>query len=98
MRIDQSYLTLGSMVGTSWRPAKTRIFRSPTRSNAPADPAATAIPRANRTRARNVLMVAFPFLRDQLGDGVGHEAAGEQDRAARDRGHAAAHQIGRAHV
>jgi len=34
MRIDQSYLTLGSIVGTSCRPANTRIFRSPTRSKA----------------------------------------------------------------
>ena len=34
MRIDQSYFTLGSIVGTSWRPANTRIFRSPARSKA----------------------------------------------------------------
>src|ERR1041384_178135 len=34
IRIDQSYFTLGSIVGTSCRPANTRIFLSPTRSNA----------------------------------------------------------------
>src|SRR6267378_687694 len=32
--MDQSYLTLGSIVGTSCRPAKTRILRSPLLSKA----------------------------------------------------------------
>src|SRR3990167_6746745 len=42
MRIDQSYLTLGSIVGTSCRPANTRIFLSPTRSKPAAGAAATS--------------------------------------------------------
>src|SRR3972149_1773318 len=42
MRIDQSYLTLGSIVGTSCRPANTRIFLSPARSNATAGAVATS--------------------------------------------------------
>src|SRR3972149_3280183 len=45
MRIDQSYLTLGSIVGTSCRPANTRIFLSPTRSKPAAGAAATGAAR-----------------------------------------------------
>ena len=48
MRIDQSYLMLGSIVGTSWRPAKTRIFWSPTRSNAEAETAVVESASASR--------------------------------------------------
>jgi len=50
IRIDQSYLTLGSIVGTSWRPAKTRIFLSPTRSKAEAGAAAMAVARHRLSR------------------------------------------------
>src|SRR5437870_8235536 len=52
MRIDQSYLTLGSIVGTSWRPANTRIFRSPTRSKAATGDVATSTARTAVTSTR----------------------------------------------
>src|SRR3989442_9380885 len=49
MRIDQSYFTLGSSVGTSCRPAKTRIFRSPARSKAATGRATTSAASATVT-------------------------------------------------
>src|SRR5262245_5114459 len=56
---------LGSIVGTSWRPAKTRIFLSPTRSNAAvgawsARTASTARPRP-AIRIRAIFMAASTF-------------------------------------
>ena len=60
MRIDQSYLTLGSIVGTSWRPANTRIFRSPTRSKAAAGDVATSTARTAVTSTRmNKLLICI---------------------------------------
>src|SRR5262249_32145398 len=54
MRIDQSYLMLGSIVGTSWRPAKARIFRSPARSNACAGATAISTARTAVTMTRMI--------------------------------------------
>src|SRR5215467_13694036 len=54
MRIDQSYFTLGSIVGTSWRPANTRIFRSPARSKAGTGAAAIRTARAAVTKTRMI--------------------------------------------
>jgi hypothetical protein len=58
IRIDQSYLTLGSIVGTSWRPAKTRIFLSPTRSNAPVGTVGVASRMSRHGRSRTSFMAA----------------------------------------
>src|SRR5687767_3160657 len=55
IRIDQSYFTLGSMVGTSWRPAKTRIFRSPTRSKASAGATSDTVSMADSSVMASVM-------------------------------------------
>src|SRR5689334_13922775 len=62
MRIDQSYLMLGSIVGTSCRPAKTRIFLSPTRSNADAADAAISTTRIESAemKRRDAIMASPP--------------------------------------
>src|SRR3989454_6938504 len=59
IRIDQSYFTLGSIVGTSWRPAKTRIFRSPTRSKADTGAAAGVVTSVSVSRPSSTVRTVF---------------------------------------
>src|SRR5215475_3726813 len=91
IRIDQSYFTLGSMVGTSWRPAKTRIFLSPTRSKAGAVAAKSVVMRLRVSRPAVKDRRVFMSASDDGGrityarDGLAPPRVRRRDRIAGDR-------------